>query len=251
MTPVDRFRVDDIPVLVARPEVAADQRRLVLWLHFLGGSGESMRAGLDRLVGHGCTGVAFDAWQHGGRTNEDPAGTVERVLGSFRAEMWPILGHTVLDAVRVIDWALGAYELNLDVRVGGISMGGDIAVALAGVDPRVVRAGAVAGSPDWTRPGTTVVDQSAATAYGEWLAARLDPIRNLGAWDRPLRLRFDCGGDDDAVPAAGAEGFRLALRAQVTGPDVEVVVHPRLTHRGVCSDEAVVNGAIDWLTTDR
>lgn len=250
MMKFDRAWVDDISVLIARPETVADLNRLVLWLHPLGGSGESMLAGLSRLAEHGCTGVTLDAWQHGERTNENPARTLERVLGSFRAEMWPILGHTVLDAVRVVDWALDTYRLDRDIRAGGVSMGGDIGVALAGVDRRVVRAGAVAGSPDWTRPGTTVIDQSAPTAYGEWLAARMDPMRNVSSWDRPLRLRFDCGGADDAVPPAGTEDFGLAVQTQTGGPNIDVIVHARLTHRGVCSDETVVTGVIDWLTAD-
>ena len=60
-----------------------------------------------------------------------------------------------------------------DIAAGGVSMGGDIAVALAAVDHRVTRVGAVVATPDWTRPGMTrvgepdaVIDQGAATPYG-------------------------------------------------------------------------------------
>jgi len=42
-----------------------------------------------------------------------------------------------LDAFCVLDWAVSKYKLNNGIVVGGISMGGDIAVSLAGIDKRV------------------------------------------------------------------------------------------------------------------
>ncbi|KGJ72954.1 hypothetical protein GY21_12085 [Cryobacterium roopkundense] len=90
--------------------------------------------------------------------------------------MWPILGQTTLDALRIVDWAIETHDLSSDVVAGGVSMGGDISVALAGVDPRVKRVAALVATPDWTRPGMTqvgrpeeLIDQGSPSPHGEWL----------------------------------------------------------------------------------
>lgn len=52
---------------------------------------------------------------------------------------------------------------------GGVSMGGDVAIALAGIDARVRRVATVGSTPDWNRPDmrdlrdpAKVIDQGAA-----------------------------------------------------------------------------------------
>ena len=96
----------DIPVLFARPETTKAGGRLALWMHFLGGSKEAMVPFLLRLAEAGVTAVSFDAWQHGQRTNEPLDQLMTRAFGQFRRNVWPILGHTTLDAMRVLDWAV-------------------------------------------------------------------------------------------------------------------------------------------------
>ena len=61
---------------------------------------------LKELAGAGFVAVGFDAWQHGERATESRDQILERVFGGFRRRMWPMLGQTTLDALRVIDWAL-------------------------------------------------------------------------------------------------------------------------------------------------
>jgi hypothetical protein len=46
--------------------------------------------------------------------------------------MWPILGQATLEALRVIDATRDPAITS--IVAGGISMGGDIAIALAGID---------------------------------------------------------------------------------------------------------------------
>jgi predicted esterase len=55
-------QVDDIPVLVARPDQTGPSDRLALWLHFLGGNKEAMAPFLQQLAAAGVTAVSFDAW---------------------------------------------------------------------------------------------------------------------------------------------------------------------------------------------
>jgi len=46
--------------------------------------------------------LSFDPWQHGERGRETRDELAGRVFGAFRRHMWPILGHTTLDALRVL-----------------------------------------------------------------------------------------------------------------------------------------------------
>jgi cephalosporin-C deacetylase-like acetyl esterase len=54
----------------------------------------------------------------------------------------------------VIDWALEQYGVSAEVGMYGISMGGDISVAAAGLDKRIVLAVPAIATTDWLRPGT-------------------------------------------------------------------------------------------------
>jgi dienelactone hydrolase len=250
-------RVDDIPVLVALPEPSVRNGRLTLWMHFLSGSKEAVEPQLARLAESGFVAVSFDAWQHGERTAESQQELLDRCFGGFRREVWPILGHSTLDALRVADWALARYELAPDYVAGGISMGGDLAVALAGIDPRVTRVAPIVATPDWTRPGmtrlddpTSVIDQGEPTPYGQWLYDHLDPLTHLERYARGPAIAFDLGGGDAHIPAAHARAFRRALGelAPSAGESVVVRVHDGLDHVGVAQDQAVLAASLGWLT---
>jgi hypothetical protein len=84
---VETALVADIPVLFARPETTKAGGRLALWTHFLGGSKEAMVPFLLRLA-----------------EAEPLDQLMTRAFGQFRRNVWPILGHTTLDAMRVLDW---------------------------------------------------------------------------------------------------------------------------------------------------
>jgi hypothetical protein len=98
-------RVDHIPVLWVEPRTAAGSRRLVLFLPQLGGTKERTAELLEDLAALGFVALSFDPWLHGERGTESRDVLATRGFGAFRRHMWPILGHTTLDALRVIDWA--------------------------------------------------------------------------------------------------------------------------------------------------
>ena len=75
------------------------------------------------------------------------------MFGNFRRYMWPIIGQTALDATRIIDWASDRLGVAPDIAMGGISLGGDISLAAAGLDTRITRVAAIIATPDWLRPG--------------------------------------------------------------------------------------------------
>jgi dienelactone hydrolase len=249
--------VADIPALVVHPDPAVANGRLAVWMHYLGGAKDTTQPWLERLADAGFTAVSLDAWQHGERATEAPPELTARVLGHFRAAMWPILGRTVLDAVAVIDHAVASFALDGDVVAGGVSMGGDLAVALAGIDPRITRVAAVVATPDWTRPGMTlpdhpdtIIDQGQPTTLGRWLRDQLDPMTNLRRYLRRPYVAFDLGGSDRHIPRANAEAFRAALAGldPQAAERIHIRVHDGLDHVGTGQDPAVQAGSVAFLT---
>lgn len=242
--------VDGAPVLVSIP--AHGNGRLALWLPFLGGTKEIYAPVLHRLADAGFVAVGIDPRRHGERADLTTDELFPLVMGSFRQTMWPILGGTVLDALAVTDWAIDRYGLDGHVIAGGVSMGGDISVALAGVDPRVDRAVGVAATPDWTRPGMTVVDDTSVVIdqgepgrLGRWLYEHLDPITHPDAYRREVQIRFDIGTADTHVPGEAAHRFANLLTDTSTAKIV-VVEHAGLTHIGTTGEQIVADAA-GWL----
>ncbi len=248
--------VDSIPVLVARPDPAVDRRRLAIWLPYFTGTKEAMAPTLERLARRGFTALSLDPWQHGERGTETGDELSGRVFAGFRRGMWPILGQTTLDALRVLDWAIDQFEVSADVVAGGISMGGDISVALAGADHRVRRVAAVVATPDWTRPGmasiadaSEVLDQGEPSGYAAWLYRALDPMTNLARFTHGPAIRFELGAADTHVPPHSAFAFVDALRAvaPLAADRVQVIAHEGMGHLDAARDETVLAAAITWL----
>jgi dienelactone hydrolase len=178
-------------------------------------------------------------------------------MAHFRAVMWPILGGTILDAMAVIDWTVQRFELSGPVLAGGVSMGGDAALALAGIDSRVERVAAVAATSDWTRPGMTAIgqpdhpiDQGDPTPTAQWLREHLEPMQHLDAYRRRLDIRCDVGLADTHVPAEALHRFAAALTDDSAEPRIEIVDHPGLDHAEICSSPQILDEAIDWLIGD-
>jgi dienelactone hydrolase len=245
--------VEGIPVILAEP---VEQRGApVLWMSYLGGYGERNLPMLERFAAAGHPAASFDAPGHGARGSGDRQEFARRVLAAFRQRMWPLLGRTTLEALRVLDWLGGELDASEGFLVGGFSMGGDAAVALAGIDQRVLRVVAIGSTPDWSRPGmreledpSRPLDQGEADAYADWFAARLDPMRNLGRFRRELAIDFELGAEDRHIPEANARAFADALAAldPPAAATVEINVHPGLDH-GVVSDQGAKDGAFAFL----
>lgn len=180
-----RVVVDGIPLLWREPAITS-RPRVALWLPPFTQTKESVRPMLAELSKRGFVAVSLDPFQHGERGTESPDELVSRVFapGSFRRSLWPIIGQTVLDARRVLDWVMDAVVTEpAAVVAGGLSMGGDVAVALAGIDERIERVAAIVSTPDWTRPGMRsfgapyeIVDQGEPTEYAKWFYDAFDPL---------------------------------------------------------------------------
>jgi hypothetical protein len=112
MIPADKNAVsyraadmDGIPVVWIQPEDQDGDARIALWLPWLTGTKETTIPFLAELARRGFTAVSFDLWQHGERATETAEQIAARVFGGSRRHMWPILGQTTLDALRVADRA--------------------------------------------------------------------------------------------------------------------------------------------------
>jgi len=244
--------VEGIRVILVEP----DERRgaPVLWMSYLGGYGARNLPMLERFAAAGHPAASFDAPGHGARGSGDRWEFAESVLAAFRRRMWPLLGRTTLEALRVLDWLGGEFDAGDGFLVGGFSMGGDAAVALAGIDERVRRVAAIGSTPDWSRPGmrelgdpSRIVAQGEADPYAQWFADQLDPMRHLDRYRRDLAIDFELGGEDHHIPEANARAFADALTAlDPPAAEVTINVHPGLDH-GVVSDEAAQGAAVDFL----
>ncbi|MFQ5908571.1 MAG: hypothetical protein ACE5JE_07095 [Thermoplasmata archaeon] len=92
---------------------------------------------LRKLSAAGFVAMSFDPWQHGERGTGEPVEQMfTRAMGNFPHTVWPILGQSALDTLRVIDWGMAEFGISSPCSMGGESIGGDIAVAAAGIDSR-------------------------------------------------------------------------------------------------------------------
>lgn len=249
--------VDGIPMVLVEPDGAV-RGDVVLWMSHLGGSAEQALPMLERFAAAGHPAVSFDAVLHGSRGSGDPWEFAASVLAAFRRRMWPILGLTTLEAMRVLTWAqehTGTGSRG-GALAGGVSMGGDAAVALAGIDDRVRRVAAVGSTPDWSRPemrelsdASSIIDQGQPDRYAQWFADQLDPTRHLERYRRAAAITFELGADDHHVPSENARAFVRALGEThpAAADQIRVQTYPGLDHLGVTSGKAPLTAAVDWL----
>jgi dienelactone hydrolase len=169
--------------------------------------------------------------------------------------MWPLLGQYALEGGRVLDWAQERFAFDGPILAGGVSMGGDATVALAGLDSRISRVAVLAATPDWTRPGMRtigepdgVIDQGLPDFYARWFFDQLDPLTHLDRYAKGAAVAFECGAIDQHVPAEAAVRFRDRLRELAPTATVRVTLHAGLDHVGACRSEALYERAGDWLT---
>jgi dienelactone hydrolase len=210
--------VDHIPVIWVEPENFTAPAYLVIWIDGLTGNKERMQPYLTTLAASGFVAVSFDAFQHGERGAERPEQFISRIAGNYRRHYWPILGQTILDATRIIDWATANLKVYSDTLMGGISMGGDVAVATARIDRRVRCVAAMLATPDWLRPGmkdfadpSIEFAQGEADTYAKFFYDRFNPLTHLESFSHLPEITFECGAQDTLVPPDGALRFQEAL----------------------------------------
>ena len=251
--------VDHIPVLWLEPARPALIHRLGIFLPYLSGTKEHMLPYLEALTAAGFVALSFDPWQHGARGQETPDQVSARVFGNFRRHMWPILGQTALDTLRIVDWAVATLHVAPEIAIGGISMGGDIAVAAGGLDHRIKRVAAVVATPDWLRPGMRdvgnpdrVLPPGEPDAYAQFFYDNFNPLTHLDRYAGTPEVRFICGENDTHVPPDGAFRFQGVLREQypAAAERVEIEMIEGMEHMGAGQSELWWPECLAWLARD-
>ena len=240
-----RANAGEIPVLVIAPKETKG-RPLVIWLTGFSGQKESVEAPLRELAKRGFVALSFDPHQHGERRIEAREELVKRVRGNIRRYFWPILARTAEETPQVIDWAIKALGVRPEVGMGGISMGGDIAVAAAGVDHRITVVSACVATPDWLRPGSFEPpgepDDAAQADY-----ERRNPLTHLKLYAHRPAIAFQSGAADKQVPPDGATRFVAALKPHYgeAADRLLVDLEPDVPHRFT---PRMLENSIQWFT---
>ena len=232
MQEIQQASVDDIPLVYLRPD-NDDRSKLVIWLTGFSGDKMSCRPQLESLAALGFTALSFDPWQHGERMLADVDELRQRIHGNIRRYFWPILAKTTREVPLVIDWALAQFAVDEQIGIGGISMGGDISVAAAGIEQRIALAVPWIATPDWLRPGTNEPvgepDAEAQACYDEY-----NPLTHLDRYAHCPLIAFQNGAEDQQVPPDGSVRFRDTLRQDLYRdcPErVEAVLHEGIAHQ--------------------
>ncbi|MEQ2006567.1 MAG: prolyl oligopeptidase family serine peptidase [Limisphaerales bacterium] len=236
--------VGEIPVLVIAPKETKG-RPLVIWLTGFSGQKESVEAPLRELAKRGFVALSFDPYQHGERRIESREDLVKRVRGNIRRYFWPILARTAEETPKVIDWAVKTLGVRPEVGMGGISMGGDIAVAAAGVDRRIIVVSACVATPDWLRPGSfEPPGEPDAAAQADY--DRRNPLTHLKLYAHRPAIAFQSGAVDKQVPPDGATRFVAALKPLYAEAADRLVVdlEPDVPHRFT---PRMLENSIQWF----
>lgn len=228
---INKATVAEIPLIWREPEQTT-ARKLVIWLPGFSGAKEAMEPYLADLAAAGFVALSFDPYQHGERRIETQEELRTRIRGNIRRYFWPILAQTAEETPIIINWAIAHLGVAETVGMGGISMGGDIAVAATAVDQRIGVVAAAIATPDWLRPDSFEPpgepDAAAQACYD-----RRNPLTHLDAYRHCPAISFQCGAEDQQVPPDGAQRFIRALTQEIYAahPDrLEAVLHQGVAH---------------------
>ena len=230
---VNKGKVRNIPVIWVTPKQPVTTRSLVIWQDGFTGQKENTVQFLQEFADLGIHAVSFDNFEHGDRAIKGEK-IWRRVFAdnNFRKGMWPIIGQSVEDASKVIDWAVKEFDINGDICMGGFSMGGDIAVATAGVDKRIKCVAAIVSTPEWTRPnmrgftGQGLIKQGQADARAQKFYDAYNPATRIEDYAHKPAITFESGSNDTHIPASDAKAFKEALLKSYQDMEVRVVEHP-------------------------
>lgn len=240
-----RAKVGDIPVLVVAPP-QTQGRPLVIWLTGFSGQKESVEGNLREFAKKGFVALSFDPYQHGERRVETREELVKRVRGNIRRFFWPILAKSAEETPQVIDWAIKTLGVRNEVGIGGISMGGDISVAAASVDHRIVVVSACVATPDWMRPGSfEPPGEPDAAAQADY--DRRNPLTHLKLYAHRPAIAFQSGAADKQVPPDGGTRFVAALKPAYGDQADRLVVNlePEVPHRFT---PQMLQNSIQWFS---
>lgn len=234
--------LDHIPIIWEEPE-GEHNGNLIVWLPGLSGNKDSMRSALRLFADAGFVAVSYDPYEHGERMVESRELFRQKLSTNKRRYFWPMIALTAEEYPRVLDWAYERFAVS-NVMAGGVSMGGDIALAAAGIDHRIKAVAACISTPDWLRPGTNE-GESNPDSYAWNCYHRCNPLTNTEKYSHAPAIRFLNGALDEHVPPDGAHKFRAALTDVYSDyPDRFVITEFEVGHQFT---EDMLTGALEWF----
>ena len=223
--------VEDIPLLTLE---AAGSSEIVIHVPAFGQKKEDTIPVLRHFVTMGFTSIAIDAYQHGARGTEDRATISRRVFANFRREMWPIIGETTIDVMKVAKWARHQFG-PVPLHLTGLSMGGDIVVAAAPFVEDLASVNAIVATPDWRRHGMRDIERGIEIDQGEsdrrarFFFDSLNPIDHVERYGN-TPIRFVIGEKDTHVPPEAAYRFAKRINGSTQSSTISVIEKVGLSH---------------------
>lgn len=244
--------IDNIPIGFCNPE---SPRGIVLWIPYLGGNRETCNAEMKYIAAHNYVGITLDPWMHGERAGNTKPSIRTKAMKEFRKIMWQVLGFTTIDAYKTLDWATNEFNIQKNISVGGLSMGGDIAISLAAIDSRISKVAGVASSPDWNRNGMTdvmdsskILDQGIPSEFSSWLCTHFNPMSNIDKYTREVSIQLEYGKKDTHISYKWAEDFKNSLEKYKESKSIiEIIKNEDVNHISIIQKKAVINRALDFL----
>lgn len=228
----------DIPTLWEEP-ATGDVRRLVIWLPGFTSSTADVHRYLRELAAAGYVALSFDPVDHGERSRTAEGQVFAPDSGSFRdpasgkayRHYWSIMAETAEEVPAVIDWAIATLGVEPPVGMGGISMGGSVAVVAAGLDRRITAVAAGLAEGDWRRIGA-MYPLSAPNPSIQRCYDRCDPLGNMARYQHCPAISFQLGAADQMIPPGSAQRLVDALRPAYSASParLEVVLEEGVGH---------------------
>ena len=227
----------DLPALTVARAGAPSNAPLVLVLHPLGSRKEKMLPGQYALAQVGFRAVSLDTRLHGERPGADERDA--RLQADFFGTSSEMVEGTARDVSRLLD-ALGAPK----AAVHGISLGGYIAFAALGSDPRLEVGSVAIGSPDWAAPMRAFGLGPGNPLYD--LASAASPLQTLPAALPPRPLLMQHGTLDETVSVDGVIALEKSLRPlYATMPErLHLELYPGLGH---AYPDSMEERAVEWI----
>lgn len=248
---IEKSFLDGIPVCFVKPEKILG---IALWIPYLGGTCETCSNDLHAIATHNFLAISLDPWMHGERGRNRKNSIRTEALKHFRTLMWQVLGLTVLDCYKIVDWASGEFGVAENIVAGGLSMGGDIAISLAGIDKRIKKVAGVASSPDWYRNGMTdvmdstkIIDQGDPSDFSQWLCDKLNPMINTENYKHNVTMQLEYGRKDSHIKAKWGFDFKSKIDATEGNQKIMILNSEESTHISLIQKKPVINRAIDFL----
>lgn len=249
---VTKLQLDDISLCFVKPE---NIKGIALWIPYFGGTCDTCAKDLFYISKNNYVAISIDPWMHGERGKSRKPSIRTDALNHFRKVMWQVIGLTVIDSYKVIDWACEEFEIVENIVAGGLSMGGDIAISLAGIDNRIKRVAGVASSPDWYRKGMTdvmdstkIIDQGNPTHFSQWLCEKLNPSLNIESYKHDVTMQLEYGTKDTHILSKWAVDFKSKVeKDNKNGNAITILNSEESTHISLIQKKTVIDRAIDFL----